>query len=331
MEQLLKVKVNNFLEKYYTCKNNEISLNWDTMKISNYYLEKVITLNNLKEDKVKNEIYNQIFKEIDEEIEKKINLISKNIKENFKEIKEADIIRTIKENFSFKVNFEEFLKNTYVNSLYISLGEKDLSSSYFNNTVYQKENLENIKNKKISDEIVKEKFKNSDISFLINSQGYKIEDLFNNEKKKNSIFLNSLNEILERKEDLSSKRITFIFKKLELKDLINSFKNENLKISSDSQCNLFDSINGKIIERKFNLEKDVILKKDRIVDLGINENNLGFSPYQFLRTISLGKINSTNKIENEIEKINIEKIREKIETKIKINLKKKNKNNKLER
>lgn len=310
------IKIKEFLIKDNILKEDSINLLWNDSKVSEFFIAENISLSSFKENNSKNKIYNGIFNCIDNEIEATLNYIVSKYKEVIKESSIEIVKEYLKKNYSFNTNFSKLLKNSNISNLYISIGNKNLSRSYFNNYPFEKDTIKNIRNNRINKKEIDEGFSKSDISYLIYKQGYSIENLFDNDITEKSIFLNSLTQVLEKNSTLVGSKITFSFKNINLNTFLNSLDANSIKITKESQCNLFNTIDGKIFEPQIILEKDFNISKEKIVDIGINNNQLGYSPHQFLKNISLGNIKANSIILEDNFEINTEEILNKI-TKLK--------------
>ena len=101
------------------------------------------------------------------------------------------LLEMVEENFEIDINEMEVLGNTRIEEINVFLCESNKNSLYGESF-----SVENYKNPiLLKEELEKDKF--NPIVFLIQSQGYEVEDLFYKEKLENSKFLKSLKEEFE--------------------------------------------------------------------------------------------------------------------------------------
>ena len=144
----------------------------------------------------------------------------------------------IEENFEWNIDVEGLLKNTDVHEvdLYLQEGEKTGNVGF------------------------------NSIAFLIQSQGYEVEDFFDKEKVENSKFLKSLHtELEENLGDMKDGNV--VFTKLNSSNL-DEFSNivdniYNLKIPKEMlQVGIYDLASEKGSNLEIELEKDIVLAKE---------------------------------------------------------------------
>ena len=146
------------------------------------------------------------------------------------------VVEIVEENFSINVNTNDILKNTRVRDVAIVI------SPYYNENFY----LSNFNNpEEFRDDVPED----SPMFFLIQSQGYEVEDLYDDEKVENSPFLKSLSK--EIKGFWEEVKIGF-YTNMNLRDLIDlEESNENIVIP-------------KSIESDLVLEKEIVISRDKV-------------------------------------------------------------------
>jgi hypothetical protein len=117
------------------------------------------------------------------------------------------------------------------------------------------------------------KLKKGSMLWLLHSQGYTVADLYNEEKRNNSIFLKSLQEEIENVS--SDMNILTFFIKVSLKDYF-SRKNGSVHISKNTNCGLYDPWSGAGSVLGIKLERSLTIPKKHVFDYGI-DGNLGYS------------------------------------------------------
>lgn len=145
-------------------------------------------------------------------------------------------VEIVEENFSINVNTNDILKNTRVRDVAIVI------SPYYNENFY----LSNFNNpEEFRDDVPED----SPMFFLIQSQGYEVEDLYDDEKVENSPFLKSLSK--EIKGFSEEVKIGF-YTNMNLRDLIDlEESNENIIIPKSTESDLV-------------LEKEIVISRDKV-------------------------------------------------------------------
>lgn len=142
----------------------------------------------------------------------------------------------VEENFSINVNTNDILKNTRVRDVAVILSPNDNENFY----------LSNFNN---SEEFKDDVPQDSPMFFLIQSQGYEVEDLYDDEKVENSPFLKSLSK--EVKGFWEEVKIGF-YTNMNLRDLIDlEESNENIVIPKSTESDLV-------------LEKEIVISRDKV-------------------------------------------------------------------
>jgi hypothetical protein len=167
-----------------------------------------------------------------------------------------------KDNFNKNLDYPKLLKNTKINELAIVVKspETDFPDSNREQTAPFVSGGE-----KYIDTFLADNQFNS-IAFLIQSQGYEVEDFFDKEKVENSKFLKSLHtELEENLGDMKDGNV--VFTKLNSSNL-DEFSNivdniYNLKIPKEMlQVGIYDLASEKGSNLEIELEKDIVLSKE---------------------------------------------------------------------
>lgn len=147
--------------------------------------------------------------------------------------------------------------------------EKEMTKDkgYLNPLNFSVESIKHIEN-----EYIKKDF--DPIGWLIKSQGYEIDDLYNAEKIEKSKFLSSLNSELTEYEEYLDGHLTFILSHLE-KEINEKIVNENNNIKPFPNDNIkigfMDLEKGRKCGFGIKLEKEVIIPKEFIKTASTNE------------------------------------------------------------
>ena len=113
------------------------------------------------------------------------------------------------------------------------------------------------------------------LAFLVQSQGYEVEDIYDEEKIRNSKFLSSLKNELDNNGD-SYSNIVFTKANCNLAEAIHLYNSqENLIIPKEGiYCGFVDVVNGSGSVLEIELEKDITISKENfkvITDFGDRE------------------------------------------------------------
>ena len=167
-----------------------------------------------------------------------------------------------RDNFNESFDYGKLLKNTNLNELAIVL--KSPETDFPDSNREQTAPFISGGEKYIDTFLADDQF--NSIAFLIQSQGYEVEDFFDKEKVENSKFLKSLHTELE--ENLSDmKDGNVVFTKLNSSNL-DEFSNivdniHNLKIPKEMlQVGIYDLVSEKGSNLEIELEKDIVLAKE---------------------------------------------------------------------
>ena len=211
----------------------------------------------------------------------------------------AQLLEMVEENFEVDMNEMEVLENTKIEEINVFLCESNKNSLYGESF-----SVENYKNPiLLKEELEKDKF--NPIVFLIQSQGYEVEDLFDKEKLENSKFLKSLKEEFENVSGTDYANLVFSKISANYTDLMELENSEdNIKIPKEmSIVGLIDTNSGAGSSLSIELEKDIIVNRDnaKIVS-DFNDEQEGYSIQKIYGLVSTpSHINFTTTKEKEFE------------------------------
>ena len=179
----------------------------------------------------------------------------------------------VEENFEIDINEMEVLGNTRIEEINVFLCESNKNSLYGESF-----SVENYKKPILLKEELEKEF--NSIVFLIQSQGYEVEDLFNKEKVENSKFLKSLKEEFENVSGTDYANLVFSKISANYTDLMELENSEdNIKIPKEmSIVGLIDTNSGAGSLLSIELEKDIVINRDnaKIVS-DFNDEGEGYS------------------------------------------------------
>ena len=183
------------------------------------------------------------------------------------------LLEMVEENFEIDINEMEVLGNTRIEEINVFLCENNKNSLYGESF-----SVENYKKPILLKEELEKEF--NPIVFLIQSQGYEVEDLFDKEKVENSKFLNSLKEELENVSGTDYANLVFSKISANYTDLMELENSEdNIKIPKEmSIVGLIDTNGGAGSLLSIELEKDIVINRDnaKIVS-DFNDEQEGYS------------------------------------------------------
>ena len=184
------------------------------------------------------------------------------------------LLEMVEENFEIDINEMEVLGNTRIEEINVFLCENNKNSLYGESF-----SVENYKNPiLLKEELEKDKF--NPVVFLIQSQGYEVEDLFDKEKVENSKFLKSLKEEFENVSGTDYANLVFSKISANYTDLMELENSEdNIKIPKEmSFVGLIDTNGGAGSLLSIELEKDIVINRDnaKIVS-DFNDEGEGYS------------------------------------------------------
>jgi hypothetical protein len=183
------------------------------------------------------------------------------------------LLEMVEENFEIDINEMEVLGNTRIEEINVFLCESNKNSLYGESF-----SVENYKKPILLKEELEKEF--NPIVFLIQSQGYEVEDLFNKEKVENSKFLKSLKEEFENVSGTDYANLVFSKISANYTDLMELENSEdNIKIPKEmSIIGLIDTNGGAGSSLSIELEKDIVINRDnaKIVS-DFNDEGEGYS------------------------------------------------------
>ena len=204
----------------------------------------------------------------------------------------------ITNNFEKDYSIDEILKNTPINELSVFL--KEPTSNYPEDS--ERNNVP-FGEFRYTDEldIIKDEY--SSIAFLIQSQGYEVEDIFDEEKIENSKFLKSLRFEIDEYLSIGNEGSVGFFKGKNSSDLSELFdildNDDNLKIPKEiTTVGLLGLGNYGTSHLAIELEKDIILNKDDYKVYSEFSAGDNFKEKELLLEGYFGKSNEKSKFTN---------------------------------
>ena len=277
--------------------SNELEFYWDyTEELSPKSMKEIREIKDeMKYESLKNAVENYVLDlNVDVELEMKDELVNSVLNnyvdyhedsEEYEEISEK-LYDMINDEFVVNTNVDTLLRNTRVSDIAFVLspnGNENFYLSQFNN----------------SEEFRDDVPQDSPMFFLIQSQGYEVEDLYDDEKVEKSPFLKSLSK--EVKGFTSYVKIGF-YADMNLDELI---------YLEETDKNI---IIPKITGTDIVLEKDIVVGKDQIKIYSDYSEEIEESNYSIGEHLRKGKdkIKATDEKTFEMHEVNTEKVYEKL-------------------
>ena len=165
----------------------------------------------------------------------------------------------------YVIPVNEILSQTRVDEItfYLKGTNEAVEDTIYHNESFVTEDLEELR-----DILEYEEF--NSIAYLIQTQGYEVKDLFDNEKVEKSKFLTSLKNALDYCKEINLGDITpsFTYTNNSLEDLLDYVKEDTNSIvinKDDCIVNLTNPFGSGISYDEIELEKDLHISKDNIV------------------------------------------------------------------
>lgn len=275
--------------------------------------QKELKINSLKE------ALNSFIKENTDEdfiISGLVNEVTKNYVENEKEIFEIALYleEYVKENFTIDYEVEKVLENSKVKEITLYLRSDETESK--NNLLNEHLSIKNFNNLEGIKKLEENSF--NPVAFLVQSQGYEVEDLFDKNRRENSNFLKSLYSEMITNNELHNGIGIIAFTKVDtnLKELVEILDNKEKNIVIPKDLQHIGIVNiGKNVGSDFEvvLEKDIVISRKNI-EIGSEYGDYGAKVqeiYNFVSGKDEVKFKTTDEKGFEQHSLNLDKIIEK--------------------
>lgn len=189
-------------------------------------------------------------------------------------------------NYQVDLNIDQLLRNTSIEEFTIYFGE-DWDKDYYNEEGWNK--LSDLINENgissVTEEKIEEFLGHSQVKWLVETQGYKVKDVFDEEKRKDSVFLTSLfEELFEYITELHGLQL---IAKLDEEnhnwsEVFELYKNKNKGvISAGANFGLFNTVHGSGSGLNIITEKEIDLSGAKVYEVdpfaGMNDIH-GYRP-----------------------------------------------------
>lgn len=175
-------------------------------------------------------------------------------------------------NYQVDLNIDQLLRNTYIEEFTIYFGE-GWEKDYHNEESWNK--LSDLINENgissVTEEKIEEFLGRSQVKWLVETQGYKVKDVFDEEKRKDSVFLTSLfKELFEYITELHGLQL---IAKLDEEnhnwsEVFELYKNKNKGvISAGANFGLFNTVHGSGSGLNIITEKEIDLSGAKVYEV----------------------------------------------------------------
>lgn len=227
-----------------------------------------------------------VYHNIDEQLWRCINQVEKNNNIELTNPEKDELQDHFYYNYKTDLNIDQLLRNTHIEEFVIVFGG-DWNDDYWNEEGWNK--LDKLIGgqglSSVTEEKIEEFLGQSQVKWLVETQGYEVKDVFNEEKRKDSVFLTSLfEELFEYTTELYG--LQLIAKLDETNhswsEVFKLYKNKNKGvISAGANFGLFNTIHGGgsglniTTEKEIDLSGAKVYKVDPFAGMG---NIYGYRP-----------------------------------------------------
>lgn len=192
----------------------------------------------------------------------------------------------------FDEHLEDLLKNSEPEDLTIYLGnnwDDDYSNEYIFQELLEAEEDKTL-NQKLSDTETQSELGHSSLNWLIQTQGYTVNDLFDEHKRQQSNFLRDVYDMINEFE-LFGYQVILQPNSQNWQAMFDLYRKQPVKVLKGTVGLLFNCIHGSGGATEFELEKDIILPPEKVADFDIRYIN---QPYNYSPGAVYGEGNSYN-------------------------------------
>lgn len=207
------------------------------------------------------------------------------------------------DNVYLNENLEDLLKNSEPEDLVIYLGnnwDDDYSNEYIFQELLEAEEDETL-NQKLTDPETQSELGHSRLNWLLQTQGYTVNDLFDKHKRQQSAFLNNVYDMIGEL-NLVGYQVILQPNSRNWQAMFNLYRKQPVKIIKGTVGLLFNCTHGSGSLTEFELEKDIILPPKMVADSDIRYIN---QPYNYSPGAVYGEGNSYNwRKEEQLQSLN---------------------------
>lgn len=196
------------------------------------------------------------------------------------EVLKNELMDAFYDHFYFDYNMKQLLNNSYPEDLTLYFGGGYWDDCYTENSIFQ--SIDPYENDEITDEFLNN-CENTRIDWLIKTQGYQVKDLYNQEKRAKSAFLQSVfEELYEYRNGLEGMQLIAIPDSTDWKAIYQLYNDKkDVVIKAGTTFGLFNSIHGSGSGLGIEIEKDIAIDDDAKlykVEIARKNRSYNYSP-----------------------------------------------------
>lgn len=174
------------------------------------------------------------------------------------EILKNELMDAFYDHFYFDYNIEQLLKNSHPEDLTLYFGGSYWDDCYNENSIFQK--IDQYETDEITDEFLNN-CENTRIGWLIKTQGYQVKDLYDQEKRAKSKFLQSIfEELYEYRNGLECMQLIAIPDSTDWEAIYQLYNDKkDVVIKAGTYFGLFNSSYGSGSGLGIEIEKDILI------------------------------------------------------------------------
>lgn len=195
------------------------------------------------------------------------------------EILQDELMDKFYDSFNFDYGIEQLLSNSRPEDLTLYFGS-DWDDDYLENSIFQ--DIDPYENDEITDEFIKE-CEETRIGWLVKTQGYQVNDIFDSEKRKNSKFLNSVfEELYDYVNGLEGMQLVAIPDSTNWEAIYKLYnENKGVILKAGTYFGLFNSVHGSGSGLSIQIEKDILIDENSKlykVEIARKNSSCNYSP-----------------------------------------------------
>lgn len=177
------------------------------------------------------------------------------------EVLKNELMDAFYDHFYFDYNVKQLLTNSHPEDLTLYFGGGYWDETYNEHTIFQ--NINPYETDEVTDEFLND-CENTRIGWLIKTQGYQVKDIYDQEKRAKSVFLQSVfEELYEYRNGLESMQLIAIPDSTDWEAIYKLYNDKkDVVIKAGTTFGLFDSIRGSGSGLSIQIEKDILIGDD---------------------------------------------------------------------
>ena len=192
------------------------------------------------------------------------------------EILQDELMDTFYDHFYFDYNIDKLLNNSTPEDLTLYFGG-DWDDTYVEHTIFQ--SIDPYETNKVTDDFIKA-CEDTRIGWLIKTQGYQVKDLYDQEKRKKSKFLESIfEELYDYINGLEGMQLIAIPDSTDWEAIYKLYnENKGVIIKAGTTFGLFNSVHGSGSSLSIQIEKDILIdEQSKLYKVEIARKNRSYN------------------------------------------------------